>query len=266
MVNPEDALVTPIPSPEVHDGTPPSPADVLRVALEDRDVRRSQAAARALAAQPPEAAPGLLEGLSAGLKHPEVLTRRRAAQLLGGLGLRAAPAIPALIEALGGPRWTAREAAALALGRAGAGSPLARDALLRCALYDRTPLVRGAAAQGLALLGAEVVGAVEGLRDACRHRHPRIRCRALQALGELAALSEDFPSLLAAALADSHAKVRRTVAALAGGLGPAALPLLPSLLRRRAAVESAARHREAVWLTAWLWKEVQRGACRGTRS
>ncbi len=65
----------------------------------------------------------------------------------------------------------------------------------------------------------------------CRHRHPRLRCRALRALAALGQQSAAVPTIQAA-LTDSDAKVRRTAAEVLADLGAAGLPALPALLRR----------------------------------
>ncbi|MCI0455463.1 MAG: HEAT repeat domain-containing protein [Gemmataceae bacterium] len=207
-------------------------ADLLQAALHDRDFRRSQAAAQALSrADEPSLAP-VLAALEDGLLHADVLVQRRAAQLLAELGERARPALPSLIKALGGRRWTAREAAALALGQVGAEDTSARAALVECVLHDRTALVREAATRSLVALSASAPETVAALRAATAHAHARVRCRAIRALAQFASREGIVPAL-AKALTDSHLKVRRAAAEVLGNFGASALSVLPALLRRR---------------------------------
>jgi hypothetical protein len=215
----------PVPLPETL-------ADLLQVALHDRDFRRSQAAAQALSRADAPALVPVLTALEDGLRDADVLVQRRAAQLLATLGERARPALPALIEALRGRRWTAREAAALALGQVGTDDPSARTALVGCVLHDRTALVREAATRSLGALAANAPEAVAALRAATEHEHARVRCRALRALARFGD-REGVVAAVAKALTDSHLKVRRAAAEVLGTLGAAALPVLPALLRRR---------------------------------
>jgi HEAT repeat protein len=201
-------------------------ADLLRTALHDRDPQHVRAAEQALLAIPAEQ---MLDMLVAGLRDGDVLAQRRAARLLGDMGVTAA--IPDLGAKLGSPRWTVREAAARSLGLVGAGSTAAREALLLCALNDRTALVRDAASQALARLSATDSAIVEGLCVGCRHRHPRLRCRALRTIAALGQQSAAVPTIQTA-LTDSDARVRRTAAKVLADLGAAGLPALPALLRR----------------------------------
>jgi HEAT repeat protein len=201
-------------------------ADLLQTALHDRDPQRVRAAEQELLTIPPEQT---LDLLVATLRESDVFAQRRAARLLGDLGVAAA--IPDLAAALRSPRWTVREAAARSLGLVGAGSAAAREALLYTALHERTALVREAAVQALARLASTDPSIIEGLRAGCRHRHPRLRCRALRGLAALGQQPGAIPTIQAA-LTDSHARVRRTAAAVLANLGEGALATLPALIRR----------------------------------
>jgi HEAT repeat protein len=207
------------------DPTALPPADLLRAALEDPDFRRAQAAARELAHRPEVD----LTPLAEALRSPELSVQRRAAQALAVLGERAAPAAGALIEASRDPRWTVREAAVQALG-ALPGMEAVRDALLQAALHDRVAIVRAAASAALA--GGETEPILAALRAALEHPFPRVRCRALRALGRFPGRFEGLLPLFERSLGESHAKVRAAAAEVLGECGPAALPAIPALLRR----------------------------------
>src|SRR5262245_22708004 len=166
--------------PAPFDPTALAEADLLRVAVEDSDFRRAQAAARELARRPDLDLAPVLARFAQALRHPEATRQRRAAQALAILGERAAPVAAALIEAAGDPRWTVREAAVQALGLVAGGSEAAREALVSAALHDRVPLVRSAAAGALPRPASPAT--VAALCHGLQHAFPRVRCRALQAL------------------------------------------------------------------------------------
>jgi hypothetical protein len=160
------------------------------------------------------------------------MVQRRAAQVLGALGPRAAESLSALTEALKAPRWTVREAAAQALGRVGAGLVSARLTLVECALHDSTALVRDAAAEALARCPEAVAESIADLRHGLGHVYAWVRCRAIRALGRFGAHAPLFLPPLIEALTDSHRKVRQASAEVLGTLGALALPAVPALLRR----------------------------------
>ncbi len=225
----------PWPSPPPHIREPPIDlADLLHTALHDRDLRRSQAAARALGDQPADELAAHLSAFAAALRDTGPLTPRRAAQVLAVLGPAAVAAVPALVETLASRRWALREAVVQALGRVGAHSSEARAALVRCATCDPNALVREAAALALSNLAEAQAGVARfDLLGALRHSFPRVRCRALRALALPGQFAPDLLPLFIAALTDGDLKVRRTAAEVLGPLGAAALSAIPALLRRR---------------------------------
>ena len=215
--------------------TDPDPADLLRLALHDPGIARSQEAARDLVALgPPSAA--IVSTLAEALKGEGTTARRRAANLLGQFGGSAPGAAPALAGALDDPSWTVREAAARALAPWSAEDE-ARRALVRAALRDRNRLVRDSAARSL----AREDRALEGLNAGLADDRAAVRCRALRALALAADRAEAIVPDLARSLRDSHRKVRRAAATALGPLGRAAAPALPELIRRLHDGEPAVR-------------------------
>ena len=81
-------------------------------------------------------------------------TREHGAMIIGAFGSRAAPAVPALVRALGDPVAEVRAAAAEAIGRVGpsAAEDAATLPTLRRAAGDPDPVVRAAAEAAIATL------------------------------------------------------------------------------------------------------------------
>jgi HEAT repeat protein len=205
-----------------------SASDLLQLALTTADLRQALQAARTLAEQPGEV-PALLPRLAAALSDVRPQTARRAAQLHGALGTLAGDNLPILLAALKHPRWTVREAVVGALGKVGGDNSAVHSALVDRALFDRTSAVRDWA---LAILKENAGDVLPAVRVALVHAHPRVRCRALRALAQLA-LREEQLTTLSKALDDSHFRVRRDAARLLGQIGSGALPALPRLARCR---------------------------------
>jgi HEAT repeat protein len=196
---------------------------LLHSALHDPDFRKARAAARELAARPDVAA--VVAELTAALRHPEGVVRRRAGQALGVVGR--AECVAPLLGALRDPAWTVREATAEALGPFAVSDDAARHALVSCSLEDRNPLVRDAAARGIGRLGETVV---PELAKGLDHPHASVRARAARALSRLPA-SATVVGHLRFRLEDGHYKVREAAAVALGGCGEAAVMVLPRLVR-----------------------------------
>ena len=90
------------------------------------------------------AAPALIEAL----KCPAVLVRQNAALALGEIGPEARAAVPALIGGLADPDWQVRRAAAVALGKIGPEAKAAEKALEQLTA-DKNSLVQKAAREAL---------------------------------------------------------------------------------------------------------------------
>lgn len=131
----------------------------LRRAAEDKEssVRGAASeATRTIEAKASDFRTRVLPGTMDDLEHPDPDVRRGAAEVLGRLGPRSAPAVPALIRALEDRDASIRLASANALGLIGTA---ARDALSALAAREADPderVRRSAKAARLAMRGEEV--------------------------------------------------------------------------------------------------------------
>ena len=112
--------------------------------------------------------------------------RRAAADVLGGLGASAAPALDRLLELIRDESWGVRQAAAEALGGLGASAAPALDRLLELT-RDEDRGVRQAAARALGGLGATAAPALDRLLELTRDEDPDVRQAAARALGRIMA-------------------------------------------------------------------------------
>jgi HEAT repeat protein len=223
-----------------------TPAEQLSAALRDRDSRRGLEAVRKLLGSGSEE---FLPVLTAALADSDGLVRRRAVQALGLLP--AAAAVEPLSAALArDASWPVREAAAQALAgfitdnRAG-------TALLLASLRERHPLARAAAVAALARVGEPGRSAVlDELRLALGSPRAVRRRRAVAALARLREPATVTVPLLAQALSDPHAKVRRDAAGALADFGAAARPALGPLVRRSYDRDPAVRAAAATSLDA----------------
>jgi HEAT repeat protein len=222
------------------DGATPLPLpELLRTVLHDPDLRRRQAAGRALVSASSYHTPAVQE-LTGALQHEEPMVRRTAAHALFLFGPQACGALSALAVALKDRSWPVREAAALALGQVSGGGPpadeqaavMARLALVQASLRDGHALVRTAAARALTQLGSQVPAAIADLRQALQHPHVSARRRAGRALAHFCDQAAVIVPALRKALQDSHGKVRLAVMDALGRLGGLAAPALSGLVKR----------------------------------
>ncbi|ABC82502.1 HEAT repeat domain-containing protein [Anaeromyxobacter dehalogenans] len=195
---------------------PAAPADlaVLLDALADASWRVRAAAVERLGAlrDPAPALPGLLEALGGGATVGAREAAAAALQRLGGA------AVPAVLERLGGPDADLRQAAAGVLGAIGdrRGVPA-----LAARLADADPNVRAAAAEALGRLGGpEAAGA---LTAALASDDATLRLAALEALGDLRACP---PAALVAGILPDPALRRPAYRALGACDEPEGLRLL----------------------------------------
>jgi hypothetical protein len=205
----------------------PDPPALIAVALRDRsqDVRVARIRVWVAAGGNPD---DLRPAVLAALADPDADTRRRALRLIPDLPGDTTAYRDSVLAALADPAWTVREAAAPTAGRLPDPDGAIFRMLLGMSLAD--PHVRETAA-------AAIGPRIEPERDygaAIRHRFERQRVRAALALGHVAPeRAAGAVGLLAAAVAESHAKVRW--AALRGLTRlPAAsvLRLLPLVVRK----------------------------------
>ena len=143
--------------------------------------------------------------------------RIAAMQALGSFGSAAAPAVPALIRALGDPdlriRWFAIESLALIGPEARAAVPSLIEALRSKDVAD-AGVLRG---NGVFMFGAMDDGP--------------IRLIAAEALGRIGPDAKAAIPNLIAALSGPDSRVRSEAARALGGIGPAAAPAIPELIR-----------------------------------
>ena len=183
-----------------------SPEELLKILVSDQE-RTGIAAAYNLAAFGEEIVPDLLDKLADEsamtrrhaayalstiggpavapltgiLTHAQPETRTDAVTILGDIGLAAAPAKPALIEATKDPHEDVRRRAAEALGTVSQATPTAVPALI-AALSDDHAQVRQAATFALCRLGPQAADAIEALEQVRDDENRYVRADALYAL------------------------------------------------------------------------------------
>jgi HEAT repeat protein len=124
----------------------------------------------------------LLGELVEALRDPYFVVGRNAAMALGKLGAAAAPAVPALIEALDDPQLT--QYAAQALGNIGAAARAAGPALIASTASVTSHECRAAVAEAIGRIGyAEGETFIHGL---LQDRYANVRKAAIKALERLA--------------------------------------------------------------------------------
>src|SRR5262245_38458669 len=134
-------------------GRPRSPVEGKGAAELGRMLRGGDPAAQAAGAYGlsrlgAEAAPAV-PALAEALKSPDALVRQNAALALGAVGPEANPAVPALTTALADFEWAVRRQAALSLGQIGPGAKSALPALRKLS-GDPNSQVRKAAKEATA--------------------------------------------------------------------------------------------------------------------
>lgn len=163
--------------------------------------------------------------------------RGAAAYLLGQMGESGAPAVEALVKALGDKDPFVRFKAERALSKIGmiAGPELSK------ALENPEPVVRYGAAKALGGMGAQARHAVPGLLRALNDPESNVRVAAFQALAQIGERAqnqmrpEHIPQLLDAFTNSPWASSRRFAVSTLRKLGPAARSAAPVLLAQRSA-------------------------------
>jgi HEAT repeat protein len=144
----------------------------------------------------------VLAPLRQALRHEKEQARRAAAVALGNL--RAAAAVPDLVESLRDPGADVRREAAAALGKV---RDRAAVAGLTRSLCDDEEAVRARAAEALGLIGDGTKDAIEGLLSALKDDSPRVRREAASALGRLKPDAEPVRAALEKACGDEDRAV-----------------------------------------------------------
>jgi HEAT repeat protein len=159
------------------------------------------------------------------LAHPDPKAREAAPRALGRIGPAAAPAVPALADALTDPDQAVRLSAASALGWIGPAAAPAVPALIEV-LADPDQRVRGIASGALGLIGPP---AVPALANALADPDQQVRAYAALALREIGPAAAPAVPALADALTDPDKGVRASAALALQMMGPAAAPAMPAL-------------------------------------
>lgn len=165
-----------------------------------------------------------------GLRERTEVVRQAAAKALGRVGPSAAPAVPALAQALSDESPLVRLAAARALGEVGPGARAALPPLV-AVLVNGTGEVRKAAAEALPRIdgdwcgGAEAAAVLPALVARLKENGPR----AAEAADALALVGAEAAPVLARALAADDQGVGEAAAKTLGRIGPAALWAVPAL-------------------------------------
>jgi hypothetical protein len=162
------------------------------------------------------------------------------------LGQRGAASVEQMRKGFAGPSQSAREAAAWAATQAPARVPQLL-AVLRTALGDPDPVVRGLAAVALRNCGSCSEPALPELITAVNDSDPNVRIASADALARLGGKAAPAVAALikAGQAPNEHPHVLRSVASALGAIGPAAAPALPvleqmrQLIRVRWAAQSA---------------------------
>jgi hypothetical protein len=166
---------------------------LAKMLVEDPDRELRIEAALALCKMDP-ASKAAVPQLVQALDDPEPLVRMNATQALFRLKTDARPAIPALIRGLQDPAnhtnanafpFTVQEMMALTLGRASAGTTDGVEALTEALTEGATLEVRRAAARALGDVGPAARSAAPHLRALLKHKHPRTRQDAAEALRKM---------------------------------------------------------------------------------
>ncbi len=212
--------------PRVIDALADPAADVRAVAVR-------HVGARAPRGRPP----ALVMALAKAVADPDERVRRGAVLVLGGIGLDAEPALPALRGASNAPDEGDRRAIAGAIRSIELAAEAFRSVALPRAiaeLGDADAAVRSVAADRLGDFGPKAAGAVAALVRCLGDREPIVRRGAANALGRIGLPAADLALPSLAGLADADEVVRRAAtlarSALlrASGRGPTESDRAPS--------------------------------------
>jgi len=165
------------------------------------------------------------------LEYGDAVARTNAIAALVKMGLKAAPAVPALAKALDDADAEVRRGAIELLGSLRSASAPAADALAK-RLTDDEPKLRWLAADALAKIGPGAAPAVDALTKALKDDNPTVRKFSARALGAIGAGAASAAPALAEALKDDDANARlaAAVACVKVGAPAPAVPVLAAFL------------------------------------
>jgi HEAT repeat protein len=156
----------------------------LKQALAQGDAGQRALAGLGLKYLGPQAAPAVPALLEAVRKDPSAEVRVSAVIALGATGHADGEVVQVLADALKDTDPTVRKEAAESLGRFGEKSKGAIPALLAC-LQDSEPRVRGEAAEALGIIGADTPEIITALTKVTEDADRRVQGSATDALGRL---------------------------------------------------------------------------------
>jgi HEAT repeat protein len=185
--------------------------DALTIGVSDQNVAGRLAAIDALETFGPAAAPAV-PALNQALRDRNLFVRWSAARTLGLIGpVKPKETVAGLARLLHDPDLDVRMAASVALSRLG---PVSRDALpdLVWALKNSDAEMRVDALHTMAAIGTSSQPALPVIAQALRDPDERVRIAAAEVLGKFGPLARNSEPALRAALLDPNPEVRRAAA------------------------------------------------------
>jgi HEAT repeat protein len=167
--------------------------------------------------------------LVADIADPDVRVRLGAIDVLETLGDAAAPAVPALVRALGDPNRFVRWAAARTLGKMSPIESATTVPNLAHLLFDDDLDVRLSAAAALDRFGPAAEAAVPDLIQAMKASDADMREAAIKTVGGIGTGAQSAVPALAAALFDPDPRIRQIAADVLGRFGSLAASAEPAL-------------------------------------
>lgn len=190
---------------------------VLTEALQDSDVTTLRASAFALAELGPDAAPAIPALINA-LKHPSQDVRDAVNISLARIG---APSVSTLTNLLAHGDLRAREAAVQTIMKFQLSVRLTVPALAKLAVEADSPISRQQAVEALGNIRLPTNPAIKALTTALQDREKNVRLAAANALALMPARAQPAISNLTACLSDESPEVRQAAANALSVIGPA---------------------------------------------
>ena len=179
-----------------------------------------------------------------------------AAEALDRLGPRAAPAVPALIEARRAGKVDAMRFLDVIRAIGEAARVASSDVVALVISLDQTAPSYGDAIQAIRVLHAESA-VVAALAADIRNPDPERRRRAAVTIGRLGEGARDGVSMLLTAVEDDQLSVRSAAVEALGRIGPSAARALPAIARARdrGAVDRTLADNAFDAITGWMARE-----------